>query len=161
MVCARFSTLKLLYVTSSSVGLNTRALFGLQACWEDVAVVFHVAVPPFDCSPLTQVYFYSTLLSQVEVALTTHWLQTTQKTSHLYLDSFISTLPPWPLCPLVQPLNYLSPSFPQAMDEWDSSCLSVFTLCVCICVCESHNIPPLLSPPSPFSIKQNQNYLFS
>lgn len=67
---------------------------------------------------------------------------------------------------LSHPLGYLSPSFPQAMDEWDSSCLSVFTQCVCVLeggvliycwsLKVSHSIPPLLQPPSaPIKRKQN------
>lgn len=51
-------------------------------------------------------------------------LQTTQPMSRPYLDNFHYSTP---LC-RAQPLcSYLSPSFPRAMDEWDSSCLSVFT----------------------------------
>lgn len=112
-------------------------------------------------------------------------LRTSRHTSfkqHYQPSVFIhttSTIPLWPLQPTVQPLHYLLPSFPQAMDEWDSSCLSVFTQCReggwggfadlllvsrSVSLCQIH-IPPLFCPASPASVKQKQStfqsFLFS
>lgn len=71
-------------------------------------------------------FFFSVFSpGQAILPLIRRQLQATLPTSYLYLDHFhYSAVASSPSCAATQ---YLSPSFPQATDEWDSSCISVFT----------------------------------